>query len=203
MDDEESWIREKEPLAAFTNSGRSLTATQNLQKKHNALQAEVAGRDKSIRAVEDTAASLVSAGHYAQADIEARLRALKDKWAGLNEMVAGRKTRLADAMLVQQYLADASEAEAWMAEKEPIVSNDDYGKDEDSAQALLKKHEAVEADLKTYESNIKALREECSVCKDVPATNDTPHTSPVKVAAAQIVQVCCFGGANVCVCAFM
>ena len=37
-------------------------------------------------------------------------------------------------MKVQQYYAMATEAESWMKEKEPVVSNNDYGKDEDSAR---------------------------------------------------------------------
>ena len=35
---------------------------------------------------------------------------------------------------MHQYLADVDEAESWLQEKEPIVTSDDYGKDEDSAQ---------------------------------------------------------------------
>jgi len=35
-------------------------------------------------------------------------------------------------------MADAYDAEVWMSEKEPLVSNPDYGKDEDTAQVRLK-----------------------------------------------------------------
>lgn len=37
-------------------------------------------------------------------------------------------------MQTHQYLADAQDSEAWMSEKEPLVTNVDYGKDEDTAQ---------------------------------------------------------------------
>ena len=45
-----------------------------------------------------------------------------------------RKQDLEDSLQAQQYFADANEAESWMREKEPIVGNTDYGKDEDSAE---------------------------------------------------------------------
>ena len=45
-----------------------------------------------------------------------------------------RKQDLEDSLQAQQYFADANEAESWMREKEPIVGNPDYGKDEDSAE---------------------------------------------------------------------
>ena len=50
------------------------------------------------------------------------------------DKAAGRKGDLEDSLQAQQYFADANEAETWMTEKEPIMSNTDYGKDEDSAE---------------------------------------------------------------------
>lgn len=53
-----------------------------------------------------------------------------------------------------QYLADANEAGSWMREKEPVVGSTDYGKDEDSAESLLKKHRALMSDLEAFKSTI-------------------------------------------------
>ena len=50
------------------------------------------------------------------------------------DKAATRKGLLDDSLQVHQYLADVDEAEGWLQEKEPIVTSDDYGKDEDSAQ---------------------------------------------------------------------
>ena len=55
-----------------------------------------------------------------------------------------------ESLRAYQYLADVTEAEAWLTEKEPLVTSTDYGKDEDSAQAMLKKHNAVMSDLEAY-----------------------------------------------------
>lgn len=48
-----------------------------------------------------------------------------------------RKGHLDDSLQAHQYLADVAEAESWLKEKEPIVTSDDYGKDEDSAQVNI------------------------------------------------------------------
>lgn len=37
-------------------------------------------------------------------------------------------------MFALQYYADAGEAEAWIKEKMPLVTSDDYGRDEASSQ---------------------------------------------------------------------
>src|SRR5262245_4860138 len=62
-------------------------------------------------------------------------------------------------------MADANEAESWMREKEPLVSSTDYGKDEDSAEALLKKHRALISDIEAFKGTIEALRKQASACR--------------------------------------
>lgn len=76
-----------------------------------------------------------------------------------------RKQDLEDSLQAQQYFADANEAESWMREKEPMANTQDYGKDEDSSEALLKKHEALLSDLEAFGNTIKALREQANSCR--------------------------------------
>lgn len=50
-------------------------------------------------------------------------------FAGILAVILADKSEF--CLQAHQYLADANEAETWMAEKEPIVGSGDYGKDED------------------------------------------------------------------------
>lgn len=52
-----------------------------------------------------------------------------------------------------------------MREKEPIVGSTDYGKDEDSAESLLKKHSALVSDLEAFNTTIEGLRKQAAQCK--------------------------------------
>ncbi|EGD77905.1 spectrin [Salpingoeca rosetta] len=182
LDDELSWIKEKEPLAASTNTGSSLTSVQSLQKKHNALLAELTGRKSHIQDVEKTAQQLVAGGHYAAEQVRQHRDELLQRWRALNSTAQQRTVALDHALQVQQYLADANEAQAWMAEKEPVVTNDNFGKDEDSAQGLLKKHEVVEQDLRAYKGDIERLAEDCRKCQhqQQPATPKAKSKKRVK-----------------------
>lgn len=76
-----------------------------------------------------------------------------------------RKQDLEDSLQAHQYFADANEAESWIKEKEPIVTSTDYGKDEDSSEALLKKHEALVSDLEAFDSTISALKKQAQACR--------------------------------------
>uniref|UniRef100_A0A8C2J018 Spectrin alpha, non-erythrocytic 1 n=1 Tax=Cyprinus carpio TaxID=7962 RepID=A0A8C2J018_CYPCA len=172
VEDEETWIREKEPIASSTNRGKDLIGVQNLLKKHQALQAEVSGHEPRIKAVTQKGEAMIEEGHFAGEDVKAKLQELHNRWDGLKGKAAQRRQDLEDSLQAQQYFADANEAESWMREKEPIVGSTDYGKDEDSAEALLKKHEALMSDLSAYGSSIQALKEQAEACR-VRSHNNT------------------------------
>uniref|UniRef100_A0A8C5QUK2 Spectrin alpha chain, non-erythrocytic 1 n=1 Tax=Leptobrachium leishanense TaxID=445787 RepID=A0A8C5QUK2_9ANUR len=172
IEDEETWIREKEPIASSTNRGKDLIGVQNLLKKHQALQAEIAGHEPRIKAVTQKGNSMVTEGHFAAEEVKVKLRELNDKWQSLRNKASQRRQDLEDSLQAQQYFADANEAESWMREKEPIVGSTDYGKDEDSAEALLKKHEALMSDLHAYGSSIHGLREQAQSCRQQVAPTD-------------------------------
>ncbi|XP_055009555.1 spectrin alpha chain, non-erythrocytic 1 isoform X1 [Boleophthalmus pectinirostris] len=172
VEDEETWIREKEPIAASTNRGKDLIGVQNLLKKHQALQAEITGHEPRIKAVSQKGEAMVEEGHFAGEEVKAKLAELHGRWDTLKAKASQRRQDLEDSLQAQQYFADANEAESWMREKEPIVGSTDYGKDEDSAEALLKKHEALMSDLSAYGSSIQALKEQAQSCRQQVAPTD-------------------------------
>ncbi|XP_077865919.1 spectrin alpha chain, non-erythrocytic 1-like [Saccoglossus kowalevskii] len=169
IEDEEAWIREKEPIASSANRGRDLIGVQNLLKKHQALQAELTGHDSRIKAVCQTGHDMVNNGHFASDDIQLKILGLQDKWQQLKDKAYQRKQDLDDSLQAHQYFADANEAESWMKEKEPIAGSEDYGKDEDAAESLLKKHEALMSDLVAYSTSIDALQHQAQECRQQEA----------------------------------
>ncbi len=169
IEDEETWIREKEPAigaSLASNRNRDLIGVKNLFQKHQGLMTELAGHEPRIRKTCNEAEDMIQRGHFASADIKKRVVALQNKWQLLKDKGQERKQDLEDALQVQQYFTDAAEAESWMREKEPIVDLKDYGKDEDSAEALLKKHSALMSDITAYESTVfNDLRASAAKCK--------------------------------------
>ncbi|XP_003743041.1 spectrin alpha chain [Galendromus occidentalis] len=167
MDDEESWIREKEPIAASTNRGRDLIGVQNLIKKHQAVLSEVANHESRVVLVCDAAEKM--ANRTKSPAVGSKLADLQEKWQLLKDRATRRKQDLEDSLQAQQYFADANEAESWIREKEPIVLSVDFGRDEDSAEALLKKHEALMADLEAFSNSVEALRDQAKSCRQQEA----------------------------------
>jgi len=165
VEDEEAWIREKEPIVASTNRGRDLIGVQNLIKKHQAMQVEINNHEPRIDAVSQTAQHMVEEGHFATEDIKGRLGQLHDHWNQLKEKSVQRKQDLEDSLQAHQYFTDANEAESWLKEKEPLAGNIDFGKDEDASEALLKRHEAFMSDLEAFGNTIQDLRDMAANCR--------------------------------------
>ncbi|XP_076343494.1 spectrin alpha chain-like isoform X2 [Tachypleus tridentatus] len=165
IEDEEAWIREKEPIVASTNRGRDLIGVQNLIKKHQAVLAEINHHEHRIRAVCQVGEEMIKEGHFATDEIHKKMDQLNEKWQQLKDKARQRKEDLDDSLQAHQYFADANEAESWMKEKEPIAGNQDFGKDEDSSEALLKKQEALMADLEAFGNTISGLRDQAQSCR--------------------------------------
>ena len=171
IDDEETWIREKEPAIGGAanvsmSRGRDLIGVKNLCQKHQAFMSDLQSHEPRIRKTCNAAEDMIQRGHFAASDIKKRCVGLQTKWQCLKDKAQQRKQDLDEALQAQQYFTDAAEAESWMSEKEPIVGSQDYGKDEDAAEALLKKHHALMTDVEAYQSTVfNDLKSQADKCK--------------------------------------
>ena len=100
VEDEEAWIREKEPVAVSTNRGRDLIGVQNLIKKHQVVLSEINNHENRINSVLNDAQSLVDSGHFAATEIKNRADCLTDHWNALKEKASRRRQDLDDSLQV-------------------------------------------------------------------------------------------------------
>ncbi|XP_033735465.1 spectrin beta chain, non-erythrocytic 5-like isoform X2 [Pecten maximus] len=158
-EEEERWVLEKVDVCRSSNIGKNLNAALVLLKKHEALEAEMHGRWPRCEQMCAVGQDLVNSGHKARTEIGSKINSLMDKWKQLKELAALRKTKIEDGIEAHQYYADANEAESWMREKMPIVTSDDYGRDEANSQALLSRHNRLEEEIRGFKSEIMRLDE--------------------------------------------
>lgn len=69
-----------------------------------------------------------------------------------------RREGLFGAQQVQKFYRDVDETLGWIGEKDAALSNDDYGRDLNSVQALQRRHETIERDLAALESKVRHLK---------------------------------------------
>ncbi|BET01245.1 Spectrin [Nesidiocoris tenuis] len=150
IEDEMQWFKEKEPLAGSTDLGNSLNSVQSLQKKHQTLETEIASREQVVSALGSRAQQMIRSGHFAANRIESAHGDLTEQLSKVKLLAKERRLRLLDAVESQMFYVEASEAEAWLREKKPLLTSGDFGKDEDSVQSLMKKLEGLGREITAF-----------------------------------------------------
>merc|ERR1719394_43264 len=182
VEDENLWTDEKLSLASSQEIGNSLQAVNLLLKKHKMMQQEVSNHEHRVNNVMENGQKMISEGHPESDRFERDMNNLTEKWARLQELLAQRQQKLLMSEKVQQFFFDANEAEAWMSEQELYMMVEDRGKDEFSAQNLMKKHEALEAAVEDYRDNVRQLGE---VARQL-ASEGHPTSEAIGVRLAQV-----------------
>lgn len=158
--DEESWTKEKKLLVGSDDYGRDLTGVQNLKKKHKRLEAELASHEPAIQSVQEAGEKLMDVSNLGVPEIEQRLKALNQAWAELKNLAAQRGQKLDESLIYQQFLAKVEEEEAWITEKQQLLSVEDYGDSMAAVQGLLKKHDAFETDFAAHNDRCTDISEQ-------------------------------------------
>ena len=159
IEDENLWTDEKMAIASSQEVGNSLQAANFLLKKNKMMQAEIANHEPRVNAVFENSQELISEGHPGADKHERDLNNLTEKWARPLDLLEARRQKLLKNEKIQQFLLDANEAESWMSEQELYMMVEDRGKDEFSAQNLMKKHDSLETSLEDYAETVRQLGE--------------------------------------------
>lgn len=100
IEDEEAWVREKEPIAGSNNRGRDLIGVQNLIKKHQAVVSEICNHEGRVNSVCEAGSSVSDGGGYMAEEVGSRVGKLREHWGALRDKAEKRKRDLEDALLV-------------------------------------------------------------------------------------------------------
>lgn len=182
VDDEEAWIKEKEPMLLSTNYGNNLFEVQRLQKKLQTLCSEIDIHEVHKDRICTRGQELVDSDHSEKYQIAARTQDLQEKYDNLKKLSVDYKAQLDLSLQAKQYYYDASEVEAWMSEQELNMMGDERGKDEASASAMLKKHETLEAAIADYSENVNELGDTAKALVE----SGHPESETVKIRQAQV-----------------
>ncbi|KAM9777958.1 spectrin beta chain, non-erythrocytic 5 [Neosynchiropus ocellatus] len=176
----ESWLYERWLRLHSVGLSRDLNQILQALLKHKVLEAEIQAQETQYRGVLGRGQDLLSKQSPGnQPSVQKWLRTLKRQWSHVREEATERRQRLQAAATIKQYFADAAEAESWLADKKPLLTSGDLGKDESSTSALLQRHQWLEKEMTAYASEIKRLTEQAASA--VPLTALTAETAQVKI----------------------
>ncbi|XP_058881493.1 spectrin beta chain, non-erythrocytic 1 isoform X1 [Acipenser ruthenus] len=157
VEDEILWVEERMAIATSTDHGHNLQTVQLLIKKNQTLQKEIQGHQPRIDDIFERSQNILSDGSPNAEAIRQRLAGLQELWNLMIEETEKRHARLEESHKAQQYYFDAAEAEAWMSEQELYMMSEEKAKDEQSAVAMLKKHQILEQAVEDYAETVHQL----------------------------------------------
>ncbi|XP_006860931.1 PREDICTED: spectrin beta chain, non-erythrocytic 2 [Chrysochloris asiatica] len=176
VEDEILWVTERLPMASSMEHGKDLPSVQLLMKKNQTLQKEIQGHEPRIADLKERQHALGAAAAGPE------LAELQEMWKRLGHELELRGTRLEEALRAQQFYRDAAEAEAWMGEQELHMMGQEKAKDEQSAQAEVKKHQVLEQALADYAQTIHQLAASSQDMID----HEHPESTRLSIRQAQV-----------------
>ncbi|CAF0724846.1 unnamed protein product [Rotaria sp. Silwood1] len=157
--DAELWIDEKQQTMTSPDMGHDVNSTDSLLSKHKLVENDMATRYGQLENLTNQGELMIRQGHFAGKKIDERLNMLKLKWDNLIEMSSNRAQNLNQTHDYYQFFSDADDIDTWMLDMLKLVSSEDIGRDELSAQTLLKKHKDTQDLLDNYHKTIDGFKQ--------------------------------------------
>ncbi|CAF0773539.1 unnamed protein product [Adineta ricciae] len=157
--DAELWIDEKQQAMTSPDMGHDVNSTDSLVAKHKLVETDMTTRYGQLETLTSQGDTMINQGHFASKKIDERLNTLKSKWDSLISMSANRSKNLNQTHDYYQFFSDADDIDTWMLDMLKLVSSEDIGRDESSAQTLLKKHKDTQDLLDNYRKTIDGFKQ--------------------------------------------
>uniref|UniRef100_A0A672V5V9 Spectrin beta chain n=1 Tax=Strigops habroptila TaxID=2489341 RepID=A0A672V5V9_STRHB len=163
MEEAEAWIREKEQILATKTCGRDLSSVLTLTKKHKSMLGELGSRRALLHQSMKKGEQILAKKSFSIGGIQEKMREVWLRWKKLEEVTGLHQQRLQEALNFFQFSAETDDLVAWLQDTYRIVSSDDFGHDDYSSQALLRKHRAVVEEVEKHRVAVVALRKQLAL----------------------------------------
>lgn len=158
--DAQAWISEKQKrLQAEVKTGEVSNFEDKIRElqKHQAFQAEVGANESRIKEIIDKGNTLIVKRHRASSDIKQQLAQLDNAWKQLVYEVNVRSKGLEEAQDILEFNNQLDKMEAWIRDKEVMVQAGDTGRDYEHCQALQRKLDDVDSDMRIDDTRIRNI----------------------------------------------
>ncbi|XP_010283608.1 PREDICTED: spectrin beta chain, non-erythrocytic 4-like, partial [Phaethon lepturus] len=163
MEEAEAWIREKEQILAAKTCGRDLSSVLTLTNKHKSMLGELGSRRALLHQTMKRGEQILAKKRFSPGGIQEKMREVRLRWKKLEEVTGLHQQRLQEALSFFQFSAETDDLVAWLQDTYRIVSSDDFGHDDYSTQALLRKHRAVVEEVEKHRAAVLALRKQLAL----------------------------------------
>nr|XP_048688824.1 spectrin beta chain, non-erythrocytic 4 isoform X1 [Caretta caretta] len=158
LEEAEAWVREKEQILASKPCGRDLSSVLQLSGQHKLMLGELGGRRALLHQAVEKGEQLLATQRPGTAQLEEKLREVQQGWKRLEEVTGTHQQKLQEALSFYRFSAETDDLLAWLRDSYRLASSDDFGHDECSSRALLRKQAAAAQELERHRAPVLALR---------------------------------------------
>ena len=160
IDDLEQWISDRELIAGSHELGQDFEHVSMLLERFGAFAAETEqiGNER-LQHANDMIDLLIANGHVDSAQIAELKDTLNESYQDLLEMIDTRSQSLKASWELQKFLHDCKEILQAMHERKNAIP-DEIGRDQQSVQQLLRKHQQFETELVLLAQDIQRIQQE-------------------------------------------
>ncbi|XP_070805867.1 LOW QUALITY PROTEIN: spectrin beta chain, non-erythrocytic 4 [Pituophis catenifer annectens] len=154
------WMEDLQAQLASKEFGKHLLEVEDLLQKHSLLEADLSAQHDRVQALNAAALKFSELQGYQPCDPQIicnRVSHVQGCQERLQELASKRRKELEASRQLWSFLQEVEEAEAWVREKERILSSSQsFGKDLDSVAKLLSKHNLLLSEMSGRRSLLQA-----------------------------------------------
>ena len=176
IEEELSWINEKQHVISSSECGNTLAAAQGLIKKHDAFETDFNVHRERVDEIIKQGRSLIDINNHHGQQIQESVTVAADMTDKLAQNSQARKERLQENWAMLQFFWKADVVESWILEKQAQLRSDDCGHNLSSVQNLLAKHDTFMSGLQAFDhegiQTIKQLKDQLSTSLASPQSHE-------------------------------
>ncbi|XP_027498276.1 spectrin beta chain, non-erythrocytic 5 [Corapipo altera] len=173
----EAWIREKEVMINVGDVGNDYEHCLQLKKKLNEFRGATSGEstvdDAHIRTINALAMKLERQNKEETKTIYERRKHLNEKWNSFHGNLNAYRKKLEGALEIHALIREIDDITERITEKSVLIQALDYGKDVESVENLIRRHEEMEREISVIKSKMETLElESFRLSTRNPSIND-------------------------------
>uniref|UniRef100_A0A183IDZ9 Calponin-homology (CH) domain-containing protein n=1 Tax=Soboliphyme baturini TaxID=241478 RepID=A0A183IDZ9_9BILA len=147
LDDFDAWLDKVESQLSSDDHGSNLITVDALLKKHELLEQEIASRQNDMDNVRQKVADFVSSGHFLSQTINAKAKAVLERYESLREPCQIRKDNLNEAYSLYK----------WSHDVEDLIVETSKSDSLQSTKNLMKKQKILEQEMNANRPSFEAI----------------------------------------------
>ncbi|XP_030753943.1 spectrin beta chain, non-erythrocytic 2 isoform X2 [Sitophilus oryzae] len=156
----QDWMRDQTNKTDLEEYGNDLEHVELLIQAFETFYASLINSEPRVTQCIENGNVIIDAKSSYSSDVQQKVIELQNTWADLVELANARKEALAGAKQVHLFDRTAEEVISWIQEKEADLLFGAYIQDSETIQQLLRKHQALETEMKAIRDRVDFVEQE-------------------------------------------